>query len=398
MTIYIVGGGVGSKSYLTAHGKSVIESSEVVITTNRLYEKLHSLNKNIICKSIDEIVPFIFKSEKINTLCVIVSGDVGFYSISEILAKKVGKEHTLQFINGISSKQYLASKIGIAYDDMKTISVHGRRNNVIPFVCYNKKVFVLTGGENKAHIIINSLIKCGLQDVIVTVGENLSYENEKIITDKAINLKGIIFDSLSVMLIENKDFVLHYDNLKDCDFVRDKVPMTKDTVRKLSVASLEIKPYDIVADIGAGSGAVTVEMARKAYEGYVFAMEKDELAFELIKQNIRKLKAYNVTLVKSFGPDGLDGFPIVDKVFIGGSGGNLKEIVYYFIRKNPDVKIVITAITLETLQSAIASFTENNFEYNLSCVNVSHSKIIGDYHLMKAENPIYIISGQNKAN
>jgi precorrin-6Y C5,15-methyltransferase (decarboxylating) len=134
-------------------------------------------------------------------------------------------------------------------------------------------------------------------------------------------------------------------------------------------------------------------MARCTYEGTVFAIEKECYALELIEENKIKFGAYNISVINAVAPDGLDELPAADKVFIGGSSGNLKEIIRKIMTKNEYVKVVVNAITLETLNEAIQCFNEMKLSTDIICVNVSKSEKIGNYNMMKAQNAIYIISG-----
>lgn len=394
MNIFVVGAGLGDEAYLTGYAKNIICNAEIVITTKRIYEKMQRLNSNTVLIEISEIVPFILET-KYQSICILASGDIGFYSISNTIKDKLS-QFNIEFVSGISSLQYLTAKLLIPYDDIKTISVHGREKSVIPYVCYNKKVFVLTGGKYKACDVINELNSCGLGEAMVTVGESLSDENERIITDKAKNLLHYKFDNLSVMLIVNEGFINPHTKIYDDEFIRGKSPMTKEAVRTLSISKLEIKPSDIVYDIGAGTGSVSIEMARCAYEGTVYAIEKEDYALELIEQNKAKFGAYNVSVINAVAPEGISHLPAPNKVFIGGSSGNLREIIDKILNKNKYAKIVVNAITLETLNEALVCFSDKNLATDIMCVNASVSERLGNYNMMKAQNPIYIVSGVYK--
>lgn len=395
MKIFVVGAGLGEQQYLTAYARDCIKNADVVLTTKRIYEKLHTLNPNTLSLEIGAFAPFLLEHTEYERAVVLASGDIGFYSIAKTLKEKL-KGHELEFISGISSLQYLTAKLQIPYDDLHIISVHGRENTVIPSVCYHKKTFALTGGKYKADDVIKALDAVGLGDVLVTVGENLSDENERIITGKAKALLGYTFDNLAVMLIENEAFVKPQSQIKDSEFIRGKSPMTKEAVRLLSIAKLDVSPEEAVCDIGAGTGSVAIELARKAYGNTVFALEKDAEACGLIGENIKKFGAYNVRVLHTLAPNGMEELPKIDKAFIGGSSGNLAQIVLALREKNPLVKIVVNAITLETLQEATACFTAENFDTEIICVNIARSEQVGKYHMMKGENPIYIITAQGK--
>ncbi len=393
LKIYVVGAGVGDERYLTGYALEKIQKAQMLVTTKRLCNSLGHLNKNSVCKEIGQIAAFIKENVgKIADVCILVSGDTGFFSIGKMLKTQLA-EFEMQFINGLSSFQFLAARLQTSYDDMKLLSGHGRDVNIVPNVCYNKKVFLLTGGNKKAHDFIRELNDAGLKDVIVTVGENLSENTERIITDTVQNLLCQSFCELSVMIVQNDKFVSSFEKVTDKDFIRSNVPMTKDAIRILSISKLDIKPYDNVIDVGAGTGSVAIGLARAASEGYVLALEQKQEALDLIKLNREKLRAYNVIVKKALAPDGLDDFK-ADKAFVGGSSGNLKEIINTLVDKNGCKKIVVNAITLETLQEATTAFKNNNMNTDICCINVAQSEQIGSYNMMKAQNPVYIISGE----
>ena len=129
--------------------------------------------------------------------------------------------------------------------------------------------------------------------------------------------------------------------------------MTKEAVRNLSVSALEIEPADIVYDIGAGTGSVTCAMALKSCESMVYALEKEDYAVNLVKENMEKTGARNIIIRQAAAPDGIAAFPAADKVFIGGSTGNLKGIIETILARNDKVVFVITAVTLETISQSV---------------------------------------------
>ena len=208
-------------------------------------------------------------------------------------------------------------------------------------------------------------------------------------------LAEIPVDSLAVMMIYNDNPADAYRPLRDEDFVRAKVPMTKQEVRWLVRDLLAVRPEDVVYDIGAGTGSCTMELARCANLGAVYAVECKPEAVQLIRENREKTKNFHVSVIEATAPDGLNELPPPDCVFIGGSRGNLAEIVAACVEKNPKVRMVITAIALETLaqaQQAMAEFCE----VSITCVNISRAKTVGNYHMMTANNPVWVIGGRHE--
>ena len=173
--------------------------------------------------------------------------------------------------------------------------------------------------------------------------------------------------------------------------------MTKEAVRELSAFELGIMPGETVYDIGAGTGAMTCTLALRARENFVYAIEKDREAFEIAGNNMKRLGIKNIKLVFGEAPsDEMKDFPPADKVFVGGSSGNLREIVTLVLRKNPKAEILVTAVTMETITEAFALFKGMGMEISSRLVSVSDAHKLGRYHLMRAENPVYLIKGVPK--
>ena len=290
-----------------------------------------------------------------------------------------------------------AASLGISWDDAALISLHGRNSNLIFSVCTNKKTFVLTGGDQTVAEICRKLCTYGLGDLEVTVGENLSCPDERIVRSKASVFTDSKFGSLSIILIENPDAVRQIrQGIADDEFIRGDVPMTKSEVRSISVSALRLKSDSVVWDIGAGTGSVSVECALAAYEGSVFAVEKDTDAVELIRQNRIRFRTDNLEVVQGLAPDALKELPAPTHAFIGGSSGNLKEIVSVLLKRNLDVRIVINTVTLESQTEAFECARKFGFRTVESVtVNVSRTRSVGHYHMQSAQNPVTVFVLQN---
>lgn len=397
MKVIVAGAGPGAPELFTDQMKKTVRSADLVLTAERLFEPLVSLTDKVKIMGVLDTVSYINENrDKDETVCVAASGDTGFYSIASTISKRVDPQIEIQFLCGIGSLSYFCAKVKLGYENMRLVSLHGKDKTVVPFVCYNEKVFTLTGGTVKAHHIAESLYKAGLTDVNLYIGENLSLPEERIVSGKPEDVMQMTFSDLSVVIVENKDYVNQYKTLKDEDFIRGKSPMTKEAIRNLSLAALEIEPSDVVYDIGAGTGSVTCAMAYKACESMVYAVEKEDFAVDLVKQNMKKTGARNIMIHQALAPEGLCAFPPADKVFIGGSTGNLKEIIDTVREQNPQAVFVVTAVTLETISQAVETFRTLNMNTEIICANIAAAHKLGRYNLMKAENPVYIIKGTGK--
>lgn len=390
--VYIIGAGTGSLSSLTAQGLQAIKNCDEVYSTSRIGELMGEIHRDIKNLPIADITSTVLNSTS-NKIGVLVSGDTGFFSMTKSLLQNLKDKCYVEVICGISSMQYLCSRTGRSYENMKIVSLHGRNNSILGAVSYFPQLFVLTGGANKAHDICVFLCEQGLEEVKVIAGENLSMDSERIIEGTAKELSTLNFTDLTVLIIENPKWVDHNISIMDEELIRGKVPMTKEEVRFVTIAKMKIRSKDVIYDIGAGTGSVAFEVARKAYEGMVYAIETNPEGIKLIEENRRLLSGYNVITVEGMAPQVMKELPKPDKAFIGGSKGNMDSIIKVLVEKNPEIFIAVNAITLETLNEAIRVMDDNGFDTEIVCINAARSKKVGGYNMMTANNPVYIISG-----
>ncbi len=346
-----------------------------------------------------KMLGFIKEHPQYGCIAVALSGDVGFYSGAKRLTAAFEAEGIeTELIPGISSVAYFCSRLKMAWEDVKLMSVHGREQNLIAAVRMHFRTFTLLGGPKPVETLCEKLLEYGLSDVKLYIGERLHYSDERITEGTPEELKGQTFDGLCVALIENPDFQKEIRGcIPDEEFLRGSAPMTKSEVRGLSVEKLRLQEDSVAWDVGAGTGSVTVEMALQAFEGQVWAVEKKPEAAALIEENCRTFGTPNVHVVEGTAPEALEDLPAPTHVFIGGSSGNLKEILALVLGKNPKVRVVLNAITLETVGEANACLKELPFEnVEITQIQVSKSKKVGPYQMMMGQNPVYIFSCQGK--
>ena len=253
--------------------------------------------------------------------------------------------------------------------------------------------FFLTGGSETPATLCQQLAAAELGDAAATVGENLGTPSQRLVTGTALELAAQHFAPLSVLLVENVSAPLHRTpGLPDAAFIRGKTPMTKQEVRAAALAKLAVRPTDTLWDVGAGTGSVSVELALAAPAGRVCAVECDAEACDLIRQNRAKFAVQNLHLTEGLAPAALADWPAPDAVFIGGSKGSLRAVVDAALAANPDARLCISAIALETLQEAVAALTAHGLTAQVTQIAVSRSRAAGSLHLLMANNPVFLIA------
>ena len=442
--ITIVGIGPGSQRAMTIEVKEAIEAADCLIGAKRMIEAVRRPGQAAFeAISPDKIASCIEDHPEFSCFTIVMSGDSGFFSGTKKLLEKLGHgdvsfapngtgEHIsgvepgqgtrprvpngteghisgvepgqgtrprvpVYVLPGLSSLSYFCARLGLSYENVKTVSMHGRNYNIVPDVQENELVFVLTGGDADIKEMAKRLRTAGLNDVTMHVAERLSYPEERIVSGTPAQIEEETFDKLSVVLIENgaSDKVVSA-GLPDDVFIRGEgkrgvIPMTKSEVRAICLSKLQLTQRSVCWDVGAGTGSVSVEMAILAQKGRVYAVEKNEDAVKLLEKNKEQFMADNLEIIPGTAPSVCEDLPVPTHVFIGGSSGNIRPVIDLALAKNPSARIVATAITLESAAELSGMMKEFDFAEAV-LIHVSADKKAGPYHLMMAQNPIYIFS------
>ncbi|MCF0127965.1 MAG: precorrin-6A reductase [Pseudobutyrivibrio sp.] len=413
LKVSLVGIGMGNEACLTQEAKDRILEADYIFGAKRILDCVRSWEINLNDKRMIEeylasdIVPRL-KEMSAGKVVILFSGDSGFYSGAEKMKialknyeKKSNTVLDLSICPGISSVSSLASRAMVSYTDAKIMSIHGRGEKkelsaeILGAVRYNEKTFILLSGAEDLGFVGELLEENGLGDCQMVVGFNLSAKNEKVLWLTAKECKSQKEKGSYILLVINSDKESRVlaPCLKDDDFIRGKVPMTKEEVRQLAICKLRLKPYSVCYDIGAGTGSVAVEMAKRDDTIKVFAMEQKSEAVSLIKENARKHQTGNITIIEGTAPEAMENLPAATHALIGGSSGKLTAILRKLAERADKVRVVITAVTVETISQLPKILEEFEVEEEeILQLQASRAQKLGGYHLFKAENPVVICS------
>ncbi len=392
MKVCLVGMGCGPET-LTQEAKCALEEAELLIGPQRLLDLLPGSSGTVFSEYRAPEIIRILQREKPEQACVLLSGDSGFFSGAASLLPLLRETSAeSEVFPGISSVQVLAARLGIPWQDWHLVSAHGQACDPVAELMSGKPCFFLTSGAEAARTLCREISEAGLGKLHVAVGENLGQQTEQVFRRSAEELTEYPFSPLNVLLVEAVPVpAARTPGIPDEAFIRSQIPMTKQEVRAAALARLAVTPRDVCWDIGSGTGSVGVEMAM--HSSAVWAVEEKAEAVELIRKNREHFRVWNLRIRQGSAPEALEGLPKPDAVFIGGSGGRLPEILNALHHANPDARICISAITLETLQCALDGLQQWGLQPEVAQISVSRSRQAGASHLLLAQNPVFLISG-----
>ena len=399
--ITLIGMGSGTPGSLTAQGLAALQGADRILGAKRLLATLPegcTGNRQALYKP-DEILACL-AAHPDEEIALVYSGDTGFYSgASQLLPMLRAFGISCRVLPGLSSVQLLAAAVGRPWQDWTLVSAHGCACDPVAecLTAGGKPVFFLTGGAETPASLCGRLAAAGLGDAHVLVGEELGRKEEKILFGTAQEFAQKQFAGLSVLLVEHlPQPPRRVPGFPDEAFLRGEVPMTKQEVRAAALAKLAVQPGDTLWDVGAGTGSVSVELALAAPQGHVYAVECEPDACALIRRNREKFAAWNLSLIEGRAPAALEALPAPDAVFIGGTKGSMAAVVDTVLAKNANARICIAAIALESLSAALAALTAHGLSAEVTQLAVSRTRPAGRLHLLTANNPIFLITGERK--
>ena len=412
--VYIVGVGMGGRGSMTGSALEAIAASDVLFGASRMLDCTRGVIIAPGNPGAPELVEAIAPSKiaarvaalgQGKTACVLCSGDVGFFSLARPVARALAAldpAPEVIMVPGITTVQYMAARIGRSWQGVRLVSAHGRDCDILGEILSNGEVFFLTGGEQTPESIIRMLDSVGLGAAEVAVGERLSYEDERITRGTAARLLGRGFDSLSAVWVSHGELgdpevraARGHAGIPDGLFVRGKAPMTKCEVRAIVASKVRPADGEVIYDVGAGTGSVSVELSCLNPRCRVWAIECKEDALALMRENRTRFAAFNMSVVEGRAPQALEGLPAPDAVFIGGSTGELEQIARAVLAANPAVRLVLTAVSMETVAQAsevLGRLCDEGLlgPYAGTQVGVTRTREAGRYHLLAPESPVFV--------
>jgi precorrin-6B C5,15-methyltransferase / cobalt-precorrin-6B C5,C15-methyltransferase len=330
---------------------------------------------------------------------IVASGDPMFYGIGSYLSSKL----PIEVYPTVSSVQWAFAKMGEKWQDAEFISIHGRSmKGLAQRIDGCEKVAILTDEANSPNAIAKYLLSYGMTEYRAFVGENLGSQDERCRFFELEEMAAAEFSPLNVVILQKTKAGPTWSlGIDDDEFLQrkpDKGLITKKEIRVLSISALRLHAKSVVWDIGTCTGSVAIEAAKIAREGAVFAIEKNAHDIEICKENLKKFRV-DITLVHGKAPEHLDEFADPDAIFIGGTSGEmgpLLDVCCQRLKRNG--RIVINAVTIETLAQAAEGLKQRGFQVDVMLAQISRSKPILELTRFDALNPICIITAKREGD
>jgi precorrin-6Y C5,15-methyltransferase (decarboxylating) len=394
--IYLIGAGIEGWEGFGSKAIEVIKEAELLIGHQRLLDIFPDFKgEKQTYGDLSIMLEFLKTTQK--QVVVLSSGDPNFFGIARFMLRNLAKDRIDIFPN-VTSVQYAFARIKEPWDDSIFVSVHGRGlKNAIDRIIAADKVAVLTDNVNTPSVLATELIKRGAEGYEVYLCEDLGLESEKITRTDIRGLAGMPASPLNILILIKawEPTLEHFPimGIDDDEFHTAKKLITKQEIRAVTLAKLQLQNDLTLWDIGAGSGSVSIEAGNLMPNGKIFALEKNPQYISFLRDNLKKFAARNVLLVEAFAPEGLDDLPDPDRVFIGGSGGMLEDIIEAVDRRlKPEGVIVLNAVTLDTLTKAVEFLEDHGYTVEVVCVNVAKTRGLTEYKMFEAHNPVYVIT------
>ncbi|MBQ6583017.1 MAG: precorrin-6A reductase [Mogibacterium sp.] len=411
LEIDLVGIGPGRASLLTAEAAEAIGAAEILFGARRAVQEYEGRLAYPFYRA-EDIIP-VLQERTPHRIAILFSGDTGYFSGASSARQELtawleanSYEYQIRTHAGISSYAYMTALLGEDYTHAGMRSIHGMSRDrtaiasLIRAVRAREKVYVLLSGASDVQLLGELLPAYGLGHCTVSLGWQLSYPEEAVWDLTPDECREVRDAGLYLALIRNPHAgpAPLLPVRADEEYIRDRVPMTKETIRHHSILRLNLTENAVVCDIGSGTGSVACEIAGLHESLLVYAIERKPEACELIRKNAARFHLANLTLVEGTAPEALED-PAVSETpthaFIGGSGGDLRKILACLYRKNPSMRVVINAVSLETMAEIHKVLQEFPVQdLTIEQISVSRARELGSYHLMTAENPVLIAAFQ----
>lgn len=388
--IHIVGLGVAETAVLSVVVQSIINDADIIIGSERQLATITPLpsgrsreqqEKNVVLPALSELRSLL-DLHKGKLIVVLASGDPLYYGIGRWFSKHFSPA-SLRFYPAVSSIQVACHELGLALQDVEVVSLHGRPLEKVRTKLHrNKKLVVLTDKHSQPQILANECLAAGFEQSILTVCENLGYKQQRIrrfLAAELANEDRRLFDPLHVTVIDvlgNGGVLPEFPGIPDAHYLTGEVAgkgmISKREVRLVILSLLQVSKDDIIWDIGAGCGGVSVELAYWNETATVYAIEHHQQRLQYLLQNCRRFGVtHNINIIEGRAPEILKDLTPPNKIFIGGSDGELKALLKRAWDILPVGGVLVASAVIGSTKKMLTQFVETTKNAVVESIEVS---------------------------
>lgn len=396
----IIGLGL-SEGHMCRYVHDIVRKANVLVGGSRLLGRYmgHPADKITVASPLEPIFAAIAERQELGLhVVVLTSGDPLYYGLGRRLIAALGPERVRVHPN-VTTLQGAAARLKTPWDDIHVASLHGRPDlsPMLAALSRHTRVAVYTDPERTPAVIGRTLMERGAGGVVrMTVCERLHEEGERIRELSPAQAAELEFDALNMVLLEKTappELPLRL-GLPDDGLAHQGGCITKQPVRAAALAALALEPDFCVWDLGAGSGSVGVEACALLPRGQVAAVEKEPERCEFIRENARRTHAFQVAVHHTDSAGDLSALPGPDRVFVGGGlSASTAPLETACARLAPGGVVVVSAVLLKTVTTALNAFTTLGWETSVTQVAHCVSASLGSDCRLAAENPVFLIRG-----
>jgi precorrin-6Y C5,15-methyltransferase (decarboxylating) len=375
--VTVVGLGVGPDDLTESHRRA-IQAAEVMVGGKRQLTMFAGQTKATwtLGANPNATLEEIKKQAAGRKVVILASGDPLFYGIGQRALEVFGSGN-VTFLPNVTAVQKTFARLKLPWNQARTVSVHGRKAmDFFAELGHAGAVAIYTDSENTPTLLAKMLREYGMTNRKVAVVEDIGSEQERCLVTDLAGAEAMQFSPLNVMVLYPEEEVQPAVRLglEDDLFAKEKSLITKRESRALILAELQIEPQMVMWDVGAGSGSVGIEAVRLAPGLRVYAVEKDRARLKMIQDNVQRLGGFGVKALLGEAPGVLQDLPDPDRVFVGGSGGKLGDILEIVKKRlRPGGRVVVSVVTPETLARAQRFVDKAGLAYEWLLVQVGRT-------------------------
>ncbi len=409
--IYVIG--IGYRP-LTEDGKRQLQAARVILVSHRLltvfagYPEYEAhKDKILLIERVEETLAFLAGQlacgDKLPAV-LLASGDPLFFGIGRLVLERFGRQR-VEILPDLSAIQVAFAGAKEYWDDALLISLHGgpdpKRRRKLPYapddlvqlLRHHPKIAILTDKVMNPSVIAQAL--ANETNIQIFVCQKLGYPDQSIVSGAPAEIAAGSYADPNVVIVKREGRATGHDigfGLAEDEIHHSRGLITKDEVRAVALHKLRLPMRGVIWDIGAGSGAVAIEAARVCPGLRVFAVERATEQAGHISQNKIRYQVANMELVLGEAPEALYRLPAPDRVFIGGSGGRMTEIID-LAAQLATPRVVVNAATIDSLHAAVSALEGADYEVEVSEISVARARKIAGHRGFAALNPVFVISG-----